>query len=127
MLATLFARRYLFSPKSRSVINLIATLSVVAVAIPVAAMVILLSVFNGFTELIRANHSRMEADLVITPRAGQVFELDSLQRTMLDQTDGIAAWSGVLEQSVLIERNGRQATTLLRGVDEAYTKVVPLH
>lgn len=127
MLATLFARRYLFSPKSRSVINLIATLSVVAVAMPVAAMVILLSVFNGFTELIRANHSRMEADLVITPRAGQVFELDSLHRTMLDQTDGVAAWSAVLEQSVLIERNGRQATTLLRGVDEAYTEVVPLH
>ena len=44
MLASLFARRYLFSAKSRSVINLIAALSVVAVAIPVAAMIILLSV-----------------------------------------------------------------------------------
>ena len=47
------ARRYLFAPKSHSVINLIAGLSVVAVAMPVAAMLILLSVFNGFESLIR--------------------------------------------------------------------------
>ena len=126
MLATLFARRYLFSPKSRSVINLIATLSVVAVAMPVAAMVILLSVFNGFSELIHASHSLMEADLMITPREGQVFELDAAHRSTLDETAGVAAWSAVLEQSVLIEREGRQATTLLRGVDERYMEVVPL-
>ena len=55
MLRLLFARRYLFSPKSRSVINLIATLSVVAVAMPVAAMIILLSVFNGFEQLIKGS------------------------------------------------------------------------
>ena len=126
MLATRFARRYLFSPKSRSVINLIATLSVVAVAMPVAAMVILLSVFNGFNKLLRESHSLMEADLLLTPRTGQVFELDSLQRASLEQTEGIAAWSALLEQLVLIERNGRQATTLLRGVDERYAEVVPI-
>ena len=50
-LSQLFARRYLFSPKSHSVINLIAGVSVVAVAMPVAAMIILLSVFNGFEQL----------------------------------------------------------------------------
>ncbi|MEF2792969.1 MAG: ABC transporter permease, partial [Alistipes dispar] len=48
MLARLFARRYLFSPHSRSVVNLISGLSVAAVAMPVAAMIVLLSVFNGF-------------------------------------------------------------------------------
>lgn len=46
MLPQLFARRYLFSSQSRSVVNLISGLSVAAVAMPVAAMIILLSVFN---------------------------------------------------------------------------------
>lgn len=125
MLAALFARRYLFSPKSRSVINLIATLSIVAVAIPVAAMVILLSVFNGFSALLQSSHARMEPELLITPRAGQVFTLGEEQRRLLDTTEGVAAWSEVLEQQVLIERNGKQATTTLRGVDEHYMAVVP--
>ena len=53
-LTLLFARRYLFSKKSHSVINIIAGVSALAVAIPVAAMVILLSVFNGFEGLIRS-------------------------------------------------------------------------
>ena len=52
MLPQFFARRYLFSPKSRSVVNLISGLSVAAVAMPVAAMIVLLSVFNGFESLV---------------------------------------------------------------------------
>ncbi|HCN13828.1 MAG TPA: ABC transporter permease, partial [Alistipes sp.] len=47
MFARFVARRYLFSPDSRSVVNLISGVSVVAVAMPVAAMIVLLSVFNG--------------------------------------------------------------------------------
>lgn len=54
MLPQLFARRYLFSSQSRSVVNLISGLSVAAVAMPVAAMIILLSVFNGFESLVKS-------------------------------------------------------------------------
>ena len=68
------ARRYLFAPKSHSVINLIAVLSVVAVAMPVAAMLILLSVFNGFESLIRQMGGAFDADLTLTPAAGMTFE-----------------------------------------------------
>ena len=78
MLASLFARRYLFSTKSRSVINLIAALSVVAVAIPVAAMVILLSVTNGFEGLIHSSYSVFDADLTVRPRVGQSFPIEKL-------------------------------------------------
>lgn len=60
-LSQLFARRYLFSPKSHSVINLIAGVSVVAVAMPVAAMIILLSVFNGFEQLARSMCATFDA------------------------------------------------------------------
>ena len=52
MLPQLFARRYLFSSQSRSVVNLIAGLSVAAVAMPVAAMIILIAVSNGFERVV---------------------------------------------------------------------------
>lgn len=125
MLASLFARRYLFSPKSRSVINLIAALSVVAVATPVAAMIILLSVFNGFDALIRQNHTLFDADLQLSPKAGQVIALDRIDLTPLDSMEGVEAWATQLEQQVLIEHAGQQVATTLRGVDDRYKLVVP--
>ena len=65
MFARFVARRYLCSPKSRSVINLIAGLSAVAVAMPVAALIVLLSVSNGFETLVKAAGSAFEADLTV--------------------------------------------------------------
>jgi len=126
MLSLLFARRYLFSSKSRSVINLIATLSVVAVAMPVAAMIILLSVFNGFEQLIRSNYSVFDADLRISPTSGQSFLLEELDTARIGTVAGVEAYSAILEQQILMEGNDRQATTTLRGVDPNYPRVVAL-
>lgn len=124
-LQNLFARRYLFSPKSRSVINLIATLSVISVAVPVAAMVILLSVTNGFDSLIRANHSALDADLRLAPREGTRLSTATIDSLSLDRVKGIAAYSVLLEQQVILEHDGAQQRSTLRGVDERYGEVIP--
>lgn len=126
MLRLLFARRYLFSPKSRSVINLIATLSVVAVAMPVAAMIILLSVFNGFEQLIKGSYSVFDADLCISPSEGQTFPLEAINADDLAAIEGVECFSAILEQHILLEANGAQTTALLRGVDSLYRKVVTI-
>lgn len=126
MLTLFFARRYLFSRKSRSVVNLIAALSVVAVAVPVAAMVILLSVINGFEALIRNSGSVFDADLRITPREGRTFDPAVLDTAALSRTEGLAAWSAILEERILLEANDRQATATLRGADDRYSSVLPL-
>ena len=126
MLASLFARRYLFSPKSRSVINLIAGLSIVAVAIPVAAMIILLSVTNGFEKLIHGAYGVFDAPLQIQPRTGHRFALDAIDTAALSRIEGIEAWSAILEQQILMEANGHQLTITLRGVDERYEGVLPI-
>lgn len=125
-LPNLFARRYLLSPESRSVVNLIAGLSVVSVAVPVAAMILLLSVFNGFGTLIRETQSAFDAALTVTPRQGQTFDTTAIDTAALRRRPGIGATSYLLEQSVLLERDGRTATATLRGVDDAYCEVVPL-
>lgn len=126
MLPQFFARRYLFSPKSRSVVNLISGLSVVAVAMPVAAMIILLSVFNGFEGLVKSMCSAFDADLTVTARQGQTFPADAVDTVAVARIPGVEAYSFILEQSALLEHAGRQATATIRGVDDAYAGVFPL-
>ncbi|MEG0499208.1 MAG: ABC transporter permease, partial [Alistipes sp.] len=87
------ARRYLFAPKSRSVVNLIAGLSVFSVAMPVAAMIILLSVFNGFETLVKSMCSAFDADLTVTPVRGQTFALGAIDTAALTRIDGVTALS----------------------------------
>lgn len=126
MLPQLFARRYLFSSQSRSVVNLISGLSVAAIAMPVAAMIILLSVFNGFESLVKSMYSAFDADLTIAPRQGQTFAQGDLDTVALARIPGVGALSFALEQSALLEHGGRQATATIRGVDDAYGEVFPL-
>lgn len=126
MLPLLFARRYLFSPHSRSVVNLIAGVSVTAVAMPVAAMIVLLSVFNGFEGLIRSMYSTFDAPLTVTPREGVLFPADGIDTAALHRIPGITGYSFVLEQSVLLRHGDRRAIATLRGVDDAYSELFPL-
>ncbi|MBO7285240.1 MAG: ABC transporter permease, partial [Alistipes sp.] len=65
MLWLKFSRRYMFSPKSHSVINIIAMVSMVAVAIPTAAMIILLAMFGGLSRTIETIYSAVDADIEI--------------------------------------------------------------
>lgn len=126
MLSALFARRYLFSPKSHSVINRIAGLSVAAVAMPVAAMIVLLSVFNGFEGLIRTMTTAFDPDLTVTARQGTTFPVAELDTAAIRRIEGVGALSFVLEQGALVEHGGRQATVTVRGVDDAYDEVLPI-
>ncbi|MBQ4279076.1 MAG: ABC transporter permease [Rikenellaceae bacterium] len=123
-LALFFARRYLFSRKSHSVINIISGVSAVAIAVPVAAMVILLSVFNGFSGIVRDMYRGFDPDLVVLPAGGKVFG-DSLVRARVGAVPGVAVTSGVLEDNALIEYRGRQFIATVRGVDSAYSRIVP--
>ena len=124
MLPQFFARRYLFAAESRSVVNLIAGLSIVAVAMPVAAMLILLSVFNGFEQLVRDNWSRFDAELTATPRAGATFAVAQIDTLALERLPEVVASSFIVEQSALLQHDGRQAITLIRGVDDRYDAVL---
>ena len=71
MLWSKFARRYMFSPKSHSVINIIVAVSLVAVAVPTAALVVLLAVFNGLNATIEELYSAVDADSEILAGRGQ--------------------------------------------------------
>lgn len=125
-LSQLFARRYLFSAKSHSVINVISAVSVVAVGVPVAAMIILMSVFNGFAGLVDGMQSAFDADLEVRPREGKTFMTDALPADSIRSIEGVRGVSFALEQSALAEYGGRQVVITVRGVDDNYTDVLPM-
>ncbi len=120
-----FAIRYLTSPKSHSVINIIATVSLCAVVVPVAAMVILLSVFNGFESLVRDLYKVVDADIEITSQRGIDISTDTLQSHLL-RIEGVEAVSAVVERQALLSYRGNRVAVRLRGVDSEYRRVVSI-
>ena len=121
-----FARRYLFSKKSHSVINIVSGVSAFSVAIPVMAMVLLLSVFNGFEGLIKSMYRSFDPDIRITPVRGKVFPIDSLPRERFLAIDGVRDAAYALEDNAVFEYRDRQAFGTMCGVDSLYRQVVPL-
>lgn len=118
----LFALRYLVSRSSHSVINIIATVSLVSVAIPVAAMVILLSVFNGFEGVVKSLYADSDADIEITCTGAVPQSLKEMVLT----TKGVRAASIVAEGEVVARTKNRETTLSIRGVEDSYFDVMPL-
>jgi lipoprotein-releasing system permease protein len=122
----LIAGRYVRSPKSHSVINMISAVSIVAMAIPVAAIILLLSIFNGLERMALDNLKSVDPDMSITPREGTTFRVEELPSALLDDLADVEQYSFILEQSALAQMGASRAVVQVRGVDEGYTSVVPV-
>ena len=120
------AARYVRSPKSHSVINIISGVSIVAMAVPVAAVVLLLSIFNGLEDMTRDMFLAVDADISITPAQGTTFSEEAIERAALLGVDGVEVLSFVLEQGALAELGERRAIVNLTGVDEHFLQVIPI-
>jgi lipoprotein-releasing system permease protein len=116
----------MFSPKSHSVINIIALVSVIAVAIPTAAMIILLAMFGGLSRTIESIYSAVDADIEIIASRGQTFDVESLDYDKILQNEAVAEAATYLEQSVMAATKSRRTTVMLRGVDSMYMQVLPI-
>lgn len=126
MLWFTFARRYMFSPKSHSVINIIAIISVVAVVVPTAAMVILLSIFGGLGSVIASLYSTVDGDIEVIARRGQTFDHCEALIERITALDDVAAAAPYIEQEVMASAGGRRTTLKIRGVDARYEEVIPI-
>lgn len=122
----LIAARYVRSPKSHSVINIISGVSIVAMAVPVAAIVLLMSIFNGLEDMGRQLFDAADPDVSITPASGTTFAIDAIDADELRSAEGVEVLSFVLEQSALIEVKNRRTIASIVGVDDNYTDVIPI-
>ena len=120
------AGRYLRSRKSHSVINIISGVSVAAIATPVAAMVILLSVFNGLEGMVRTLYRAVDADITIRAAEGTVFDVAAVDTAAIRAAEGVETLSLVLEQGAMAEVGDRRTIVRLRGVERTYEDVVPV-
>lgn len=109
------AVRYLFARKSYNVINLISGIGVAGMALGTAALVVILSVFNGFNRIVSDSISDVTPDIVVRPASGKVFEPDSL--AFLTEDDDILVLSSTLEDQVFVSYEGRQSLARVKGID----------
>lgn len=119
-LAAKIALRYLFSPKSHGAVNVISAVSVAGIAVATAAIVIVMSVFNGFADLAVSKLSKVDAPLTLVPAHGKVIpHADSLAAVISSITE-VAAAMPVLDEKGLAMVGENQTVATLRGIPEGY-------
>lgn len=109
------AKRYLFSKKSVNAINIISSISMLGVLIGTAALIIILSVFNGFEQLILNMYSSFTPELRLEPKKGKAFKFDSDLKGHLTQQRGIAYYTEILQEKVLVRHGQNQYIANLKG------------
>jgi len=120
------AKRYLLAKKSTSAVNIITWISVVGITIGTAALILILSVFNGFESLLAGLYNSFNPDLKVMPIEGKYFELDSTQVVQLGDIEGIQHFSKTVEEVCLLEYKDVQIAGIIKGVDEKYNSVTSI-
>jgi len=119
------AKRYLFTNKSKNVVNIISYISLFGVSVGTAALIIVMSVFNGFESLVLDMYNSFDPHIKITAAHGKTFLIPSLDST-LSQNKDLKNYSFILEEKVLIENNGTEIIVEIKGVDSNYSKLVDI-
>ena len=120
------AGRYLFAKKSHNVINIISAISAVGMAIGTAALIIILSIYNGFDELVKSTLSNVEPDILITPAKGKVFIPNGETFDRIRQNPLIDEYDLILQESVFVDYDGHQGIAKAKGVDSTFEAESPL-
>jgi lipoprotein-releasing system permease protein len=120
------ASRYLVAKKSHNAINIIAVISVMGVMVGTMALVVILSVFNGFDNLVRSLINSFNPDLKITLSVGKAFHPDEDTLAKLRALPGVLDISYVLEDKALVRYEEQQTIAVVKGVSENYAVVTGL-
>lgn len=120
------AGRYLFAKKSHNVINIISAISAVGMAIGTAALIIILSIYNGFDELVKSTLSNVEPDILITPAKGKIFIPEGEAFDRIKANPMIGEYDLILQENVFVDYDGHQGIAKAKGVDSAFEAESPL-
>ncbi len=114
------ARRYLLGKKSHTIINIISLVSVTGVAVGTMALVVVLSVFNGFGDLVVSLYDTFDPDVKITASEGKTFSEDAIDFKKLSSLEGVKNVFFTLEENALVKYNDRQFIATLKGVEDDF-------
>lgn len=125
-LTDFIARRYLFAKKSAGVINIISGISAAGIAIGCAALIIILSVYNGFDSIVVSLNDTHTSDLQITPRYGKSFSTDSDGFRKLMGDSRVRAFCGMVQENVFLKYGDSHRIAVARGIDSTYERITGL-
>lgn len=120
------ARRYLVSKKSHNIINIISGISVLGVTIGTMALIIVLSVFNGFESVVISLFNAFDPDLKITALQGKTFLPDDIPGDSIKHLPGVIHLTEVIEENALLRYHDRQCIATVKGVSSGYQEFSPL-
>ena len=119
----LFAWRYFRGKYSFQAIQLIAWVSVFAIAIGTAALITILSVSNGFSEIVNGLYSDFYADLRVVPSTTKFVKLTQAQLSSIRQIPGVHYATGIVENKAILVRDENQTVVFVKGVDSNYIHI----
>jgi lipoprotein-releasing system permease protein len=114
------ARRYFFSGRKKNFINIISALTVLGVAMSTAALVIVLSVFNGLEDLLRGMYTSFDPELKIELKKGKSFEVDETMIQRLQTVVGVEVITEVIEDYAYVRYRDADIVVTLKGVSENF-------
>lgn len=114
------ARRYFVSKKSHNIINIISGISVAGVAIGTMALIIVLSVFNGFEKLVVSLFNSFNPDIAVTAAYGKTFKIGDIQAEKLGKIPGVLYLTEVIEENALIKYQEKPYIVTIKGVSEDF-------
>lgn len=114
------ARRYLFAKKSHNVINIISLISAAGIAIGTAVLIVILSVFNGFGELIKSLYGTGEADILILPSSGKSFRTDTITFERARELVKESIFCEIITENVFVRYSNKEAVAEMKGVDTLF-------
>jgi lipoprotein-releasing system permease protein len=125
-LSLFIAKRYFFSKKKRSFINVISMLSMLGVCVGTMSLVIVLSVFNGLEELNRMIFKAQDPDLKVELIEGKGFELSDEVVSKIEKIKSVSFVNPVIQDNALARNGDAQMVVTIKGVDQKFEQVSPL-
>lgn len=116
------ARRYLFAKKSHNVINIISLISALGILVGSCALIVVLSVYNGFEGIVRGMYDKSAPDVVITPTSGKYFSSSDSRFEQIRKYPAVDSYSYLIEETVFLNYGSEQGVTTLKGVDTNFVK-----
>jgi ABC-type lipoprotein release transport system permease subunit len=117
------ARRYLFSKNNPNAINIISGIAVTGFAVGAMALITVLSVFNGFENLVQSLYNAFDPDLKVSAARAKTFDSEKLPLPQLRSIQGVNEIALVLEENIVLSYDEKQTIAMMKGVSENYTRI----
>lgn len=123
---TFIARRYLFSRKEKTIVNIISWISLVGITVSTLALIVVMSVYNGIGELTQSLFNVFDPELIVEPAEGKTFHTSQIDYEAIANADAVANVSQIVEENAWLTLRQAEAIVQLRGVDEGYGRACGL-